>query len=650
MAKPITFKFLGDASSLNKSLTTVESRLGRLGKAGAVAGAALAAGIAGGLVSVGNDFKEATNTIIAGTGATGEALEGLTDSFKNVVSTVPTDFATASTAIADINTALGLTGEELEEFSGQLIDLSRVAKEDIGTTVAAQTRVLGDWGIATEDANAAMDKLWTISQATGIGVNDLSDKMVAAGAPLRQLGFSFEEGAAIFGKWQKEGVNTEAIMAGLKSGIGKLASQGKDIPEAFDEITRSIQEAGSMSEATAIAVEAFGTRAGGDMAAAVREGRFEIDDLVQSLEGSRGAIMATADDTESLGEKWQLVKNNVFVAIEPIASKMFDAILNGMDKLLPKVKELLPRFEDFGRTAFNLGQTYLPKVVNAVKNVVSTGQELIDWLKENDELVIGLGVAIATGLVVAFGAWAASAGAAALATAAAAAPVVALGVVIAGATALVVKWYRENDTFKAKIDAIGRFFRDTLLPNLQAFGEWVWNVGIPAVKDFAFWIGEKLIAGGKAANDAYNDFKRGLDKIKNYASAFKSGAAAAFNSIKDTILAPFKSAFGWIEEQWYRLQRLMGITGNKSGGTISKLQTNVNSASFARFTGGPIARDGFFDVGEKGRERVFLPRGSRVEPAHKTASDSGGIVINVNSQADAMEIGREVGWALAIRG
>ena len=49
-----------------------------------------------------------------GTGATGEALAGLEDSFKAVFSSVPVDAADASTAIADLNTRLGLTGDDLE--------------------------------------------------------------------------------------------------------------------------------------------------------------------------------------------------------------------------------------------------------------------------------------------------------------------------------------------------------------------------------------------------------------------------------------------------------------------------------------------------------------------------------------------------------
>ena len=48
-------------------------------------------------------------------------------------------------------------------------------------------------------------------------------------------------------------------------------------------------------------MEIFGARAGADMAGAIREGRFEIDDLVAALGTSKGATETTADATVTAG-------------------------------------------------------------------------------------------------------------------------------------------------------------------------------------------------------------------------------------------------------------------------------------------------------------------------------------------------------------
>jgi phage-related minor tail protein len=225
-----------------------------------------------------------------GTGASGSALKGLEASAKKVGKSTPSSFTDVGTAIADVNTRLGLTGKPLETMSKKFLNLSRVTGTDLSTNIKDVSRVFGDWGVAIKDQPAALDKLFFTSQATGIGVDELSNKVVQFGAPMRQFGFSFEESAALMGKWHKEGVNTEVVMAGMKAGLGKLSKAGKDPVKAFAEIQEAIKGAGSVGEANAIAIETFGQRAGPDLAAAVREGRFEIGDLVKSMDGSKGAI------------------------------------------------------------------------------------------------------------------------------------------------------------------------------------------------------------------------------------------------------------------------------------------------------------------------------------------------------------------------
>ena len=108
----------------------------------------------------------------------------------------------------------------------QMLNLSRVSKADIGPLTAAATRAFGDWSIATNRQSEALDFLFKSSQATGIGVTRLTELVVQFGAPLRALGFSFEEGAALMGKWEKEGVNLETVLSGLRFALGNFAKAG----------------------------------------------------------------------------------------------------------------------------------------------------------------------------------------------------------------------------------------------------------------------------------------------------------------------------------------------------------------------------------------------------------------------------------------
>ena len=348
--KPLVVKIVGEAD-FKKATSQIQTTFGKVGKAAAVGVAAIGAATAAaaaGAFKLGQSFDSAYDGIVAGTGATGTALEDLKGSFDNVLTQVPSSMGDVSIAIADVNTALGLTGEPLENLSTGFLDLARVSGGDLSSQIKSTTRLFGDWGVSVDDQALALDKLWTVSQATGIGISELGDQMVKAGAPLRQLGFSLDESAALFGKWNKEGVNTEIIFSGVRTAISKMAKAGKDIPTEFAAVSEAIKGAATASEGTAIALEVFGAKAGPDMAAAIREGRFEIDDLVAAMDDAEGAIAQTSKDTESFSEKWSRFKNQLAVAFKPAALAVFDALGVALDYVGPILNDVvIPAVESF---------------------------------------------------------------------------------------------------------------------------------------------------------------------------------------------------------------------------------------------------------------------------------------------------------------
>lgn len=352
MAKSnIMVTILGDASKLKASLASADTSLAGFGKRSAAMGATLTkkmtlplVALGAGAIAVGNNFDKAYDTIRTGTGATGEKLEGLKDSFKNVISDVPASFEDASEAISLVNTRLGLTGKPLENVSKQVLELSRLTGTDLKTNVDALTRVFGDWGIEGEDTAEAMDGLFRMSQNTGIGIDDLSQKVVQFGSPLRNLGFTFEEATALFGKFNAEGVNTETVMAGLKLALGNFAKAGRDPKEAFQETITAMKNADSQAAATSIALKVFGQRASADMVAAVREGKFELNDLVDAMENGGDTILGVAEETKSAGEKFKELGNRISVSLEPVLNRLFEFIGDIADAIGPAIERVASAF------------------------------------------------------------------------------------------------------------------------------------------------------------------------------------------------------------------------------------------------------------------------------------------------------------------
>lgn len=347
--------------------------------AGIVTAAVGAAAIAGkALYDVGEQFDSAYDTIRVGTGATGTDLEKLKTVFKGVVSDVPTDFASASQAVADLNTRLGLTGPELRERSAQFLELSRITGTDLGENIESVTRLFGDWSIATEDQGSTLDKLFRVSQATGIGVSDLSRLMVQFGSPLRQLGIDFDDAAAMFAKFEKEGVNIQTLMPGLRFALKTFGKAGREPADALRETFAEIQRLGPGAESLALGFEVFGQRAGPDMVAAILEGRFALDDILGVMNNGKDTIRGAARDTEDFGEKWTRLKNRVLVALEPIASRVFAGVGKAMDLVGPHIEKLLA-----AATQLLSGHGSLAKKLRPVWNGIrSTISGVVDFVRE----------------------------------------------------------------------------------------------------------------------------------------------------------------------------------------------------------------------------------------------------------------------------
>lgn len=381
-------RILPDTSGLNARLGAYfsGSQFSKLGKAAGVAlGAGLVAGGAvKGLYEIGQAYDEAFDKIRVGTGATGKHLKRLEGDFKNVVGSVPADFDSASTAVADLNTRLGLTGKPLRAVSKQMLELSRITDTDVGQNIQSVTRLFGDWSVKTGEQAETLDKLYRASQATGIEVSDLSDLMVQFGSPLRQLGLDFDTAAAMFSRFEKEGVNIQTLMPGLRYALKNFSAPTDDLSKQLDklgislkdgpaaalqEVFAALEKAPSDLKANALAFQVFGARAGPDMAAAVREGRFELDDLMKTIENGRDTVRKAGRDTMDFGEQWTLLKNNLTNALEPLASKVFKALGDEMarvrriltDKKLSADEKFSAIMDEIGR----LAEKYGPKIAEA---------------------------------------------------------------------------------------------------------------------------------------------------------------------------------------------------------------------------------------------------------------------------------------------
>ncbi len=369
--------------TLGKTIDGVASKLeGVKGKAlmfGAAASGALVgtvSAISKGvqyLGDLGGEFDSAFDSIRIGTGATGDALEGLTNDFKEVYKSVPTTMEDASSAIADYNTRLGLSGDALQGLSVQAIQVSDMLGEDLSGVVEKSSQAFQQWGIESDNMGTSMDYIFKVSQSTGMGFNSLMSNMQSFGPQLQSMGYSFEEAAALMGQMEKAGVNTEEVLGAMKKSVGTLAKDGISATEVMTSYAEKIKEAGSEAEAAALANELFGTRAGSTMAAAIRNGTMNVEDLTKALVDNQETIQGAAQDTYDWAETFQMIKQQAEVSLQPLAGIIFDTfskmapIIGSLfEKLGPIIEQTMelamPFVEDFLNQAIALLEDIMPLI------------------------------------------------------------------------------------------------------------------------------------------------------------------------------------------------------------------------------------------------------------------------------------------------
>lgn len=322
------------------------------------------------LKDLGSQFDGAADAIRIGTGATGDALDGLLDDFDEVYKSVPTTMEDASKAIADYNTRLGLTGPQLQEISKQALQVSDMLGDDLGGVIEESSQAFQQWNIDADNMGGAMDYIFKVSQSTGMGFTDLMSNMQKFGPQLQEMGYSFETASALMGQLDKAGVNTEEVLSAMKKSVGALAKEGISASDGLAMYYEQIKNAGTAAEAASIASEIFGTKAGSTMAAAIRDGTLAVGDLTESLVENGETIAGAAEDTYDVAERLQIMKQGLEVALKPMANTVFDGLNKFMPVLQKLMEQIVPVISDAVEAAAPFVEEFLMGAADALEDVL----------------------------------------------------------------------------------------------------------------------------------------------------------------------------------------------------------------------------------------------------------------------------------------
>ena len=249
-----------------------------------------------------NEFQESQKILVQATGASGKALKELSDSVLHLQSSVNQSQNEIASAVGEVNTRLGLTGEELEQTTENYLKFATVTGQEGKQAIADNIRLFNIWGVSTQDQAFYLDQLALAGQATGVDIGNLTKNLTDNQLALEQMGFWLTESIALLSNFEKQGVNAEQALAAMKIGIAKLVEDGKTPTEAINALIESIKNAKTEAEGMQIALETFGQRGGLAMYNAIRSGTLSIEEFSKSLNNAKGTVNETHKNMETFGE------------------------------------------------------------------------------------------------------------------------------------------------------------------------------------------------------------------------------------------------------------------------------------------------------------------------------------------------------------
>lgn len=456
---------------------------------------------AGASVAAFAETDKALDIIVKKTGATGEAAEGFGDIMNNIATTIPTDFETAASAIGEINTRFGLTGDDLETLSTQFVKFSQINGTDVSNSVDRVQSAMAAFGVDASEAGNVLDILTKAGQNTGVSVDKLSSDLMANATSFREMGFDINSAAGFLANLDKNGVDASSVMSGLKKALTNATKEGKSMDEALADLQAEMANATTDTEAAQKAMDLFGNKAGPAIAQAVKDGRLSFDDFSNSVTDFGGSVDSTFEQTVDPITDFKTTLNEAKVVLSEVGATLLETLKPVIEEVVSVVQQLKEKWESLSpETQQTIAKAAM--IAAAVGPVIM----VIGTLISSIGTIISVGGTLISGIGTVVGAlnW----------------PIVAIGALVAAGVWLYKNW----DTV---CEWAGKL-RDAVVEAWNSLKEGVSNA-VESVRNF---VTEKWTACKTAVTNATTAIG---NTVRDKFNAVKSVISGAMNIAKNTV-------------------------------------------------------------------------------------------------------------------
>lgn len=357
-------------------------------------------------------FKEVDagmDIIVQKTGATGEAFESMRGIAENIATTLPVDFETVGTAIGEVNTRFGATGDQLEELSTQFVQFAELNGVDVTNSIDSAQKALSAFGLGAGEAGNLLDVLNATGQATGAGMDSLLNGLIQNGTAFQEMGLSIEQATVFMGQMETSGANSETVMNGLRKALKNAAEDGVPLNDALSQLQETILNGANGVDGLTAAYDMFG-KSGDQIYAAVKNGTLDFNALSISVEGVGGSVQNTFNATKDPIDDFTTATNAAKIAgaelggvIQTAAAPIIQQFAGFIQTLTDKFRALTPEQQQtivkIGAVVAAIGPAILiiGKIVSAVGTVISVLGTVVGVL--GGPVTIAIGAAVAAGVL-----------------------------------------------------------------------------------------------------------------------------------------------------------------------------------------------------------------------------------------------------------
>lgn len=338
-------KVADQMDALGNKVTAVGDKISEIGDTmtKTVTAGIVAAGTAS--VAAWKEVDASLDTIIAKTGATGESLEEMKAIVQDIATTLPTDFNTIASSVAEVSTRFDISGQNLEDLSVAFIKFAELNNTDVAGSIDNVSALMNAWGLDVKDATQVLDTLNAVGQQTGASTEELATLLQSNALSFKEMGYNVAEAAVLLGSMEKNGVDASAGITALRKAMVKAINDGTSLNEVMAEWETLMGSSASEAEKLAATEEIFGSRAFAQLYNAIKEGNISFTDINANMSDFSGNLEKTFEATLDPIDEFTTTMNELKLLGAEIGEEILPVLVDVLKDLKPILDDVREAWE-----------------------------------------------------------------------------------------------------------------------------------------------------------------------------------------------------------------------------------------------------------------------------------------------------------------